>query len=173
MKYASVLAIVLAAAPAFAEVSLNGLSPEGLGGLKVGTPVDRVETLLSDKLGYSQYQNGGCSVLTTKKLEPLGISLMIESKILTRINIDYFSKSTLPQTIKTDSGVGLGSTEEEVRKAYPGARVKPNPSDPTWHTVIAETPDHAKGIAFETDGKTVKSMRVGTYSAIAFADGCS
>jgi hypothetical protein len=174
MKYALVLSIVLAAAaPAWADDSLNGLSPEGLGDLKIGTAVDKVEAHLNEKLGYNQYENRGCSVLTTKKLEPTGISVVIDSKVLTRINVDYFGKSPLPQTIKTDKGIGLGSSEEDVSKAYPGARVKPNPGDPSWHTIIVETPDHAKGIVFETDGKTVKSMRAGTYSAIAFADACS
>jgi hypothetical protein len=174
MKYALVLSIVLAAAaPALADDSLNDLSPNGLGKLKVGMTFEKVELQIGEKLGYNQYEHGGCSLLTTKKLEPLGISVMVESKVLTRVNVDYFSKSELPQTIKTDAGVGLGSTEADVIKAYPGARVKPNPGDPSWHTLIVETPDHAKGIVFETDGKTVKSMRAGMYSAIAFADGCS
>lgn len=174
MKYALVLSIVLAAAaPALADDALTGLSPEGLGGLKFGTPVDKVEAQLNEKLGYNQYANRGCSALTTKKLEPLGLSVVIDSKVLARINVDYYGKSDLPQTIKTDKGISLGSSEEDVSKAYPGARVKPNPSDPSWHTIIVETPDHAKGIVFETNGKTVKSMRAGVYSAIIFADSCS
>lgn len=174
MKYALVLSIVLAAAaPAFADDALNGLSPEGLGKLKIGTPFDKVEMQLGEKLGYNQYEHGGCSMLTTKKLEPLGVSVVIDAKVLARINIDFFSKSTLPEAIKTDTGIGLGSTEEAVRKAYPNARVKPNPGDPSWHTIIVETADHTKGIVFETDGKTVKSMRAGTYTAIAFAEACS
>jgi hypothetical protein len=173
MKRALVFSAVLAATvPAFAEDVPNGLSAEGLGAVKIGMSLDRVETLLRDKFGYSQFENRGCSVLTTQKLEPTGISVMIEAKRLTRINIDYVGKSSIPETIKTDTGVGLGSTEAEILKAYPGAQVKPNSGDPTWHTIVADAPDGTKGIVFETDGKTVKSMRAGNYPEIAFANFC-
>jgi hypothetical protein len=163
---------LMAAAPALADEFPNGLSPDGIGEVKIGMPVEKIELLLRDKLGYNQFSSRGCSVLTTKKLEPSGLSVMIESKLLTRINVDYFGKSTIPKTIKTTTGVGLGSTEADVMKAYPGARVKANPADPTWHTIIADAPDHTKGIVFETNGKTVKSMRAGAYPAIAYANGC-
>lgn len=174
MKCALLFPVVLALAiPALADDLPRNLSPGGLGDIKIGMPVDKIELLLHDKLGYNQYNNRGCSVLSTPKMEPTGLSVMIESSLLTRINVDYVGKSTIPETFKTDTGVGLGSTELDVLKAYPNARVKPNPSDPTWHTIIFEVPDHTKGIVFETDGKTVKSMRAGDSSAISFANGCS
>lgn len=165
--------LVAAAAPAFALDYPNGLSPDGIGNIKIGMSSDRLEAVLHQSTGYSQYTNHGCSILTTPALEPSGISLMIEKKVLTRINLDYVGKSEIPATIKTDTGVGLGSTEEEVKKAYPNAKVKVNPADPTWHTIIDETTDHAKGIIFETDGKTVKSVRAGANPAISYANGCN
>jgi hypothetical protein len=173
MKWALLFPAVLALAiPAVADDLPRNLGPDGLGDIKIGMPVDKVELLLSNKLGYNPFANRGCSVLTTPKLEPTGLSLMIESRRLTRINVDYVGKSPIPETFKTDAGIGLGSTEQDVLKAYPDARVKANPADPTWHTIIADVPDHSKGIVFETDGKTVKSMRAGSNPAISYANGC-
>lgn len=174
MKRAFLVLVLLATtAPAFADDIPNGLNEDGIGNIKVGINVDRLEQLLHDKLGYNQYTNHGCSTLTTRHLETTGISMMIENKILTRINVDYYGKSELPLTIKTDTGLGLGSNEADVLKAYPNAKVKRNAADPTWHTIFVETPDLSKGIVFETDGKTVKSMRAGANPAISYPNGCN
>jgi hypothetical protein len=35
-----------------------------------------------------------------------------------------------------------------------------------------DTPDHTRGMIFETDGKTVKSLRVGEYPSIENPAGC-
>ncbi len=158
--------------PTFAYDYPNNVSADGIGNIKIGLAVDKVEILLHGKLGYSPYANHGCSTLTTKLLEPSGISFMIESKVLTRINLDYVGSSTIPEEIKTDTGVGLGATEETVLKAYPKAKVKPNPADPTWHTIFADAPNGTNAIVFETNGITVKSLRAGAYPSIMSPSGC-
>lgn len=148
------------------------LSVDGIGNIKIGMNNEQVERNLHEKTPYNQFTNHGCSQFTTPGLEPTGISFMIEQKRLTRINVEFYGTDPRPLAIKTEAGVGLGSAEEDVRKAYPNAVVKNNPSDPTWHTIVAETPDHSRGLIFETDGKKVKSMRAGENPAIAYADGC-
>jgi|WetSurMetagenome_2_1015567.scaffolds.fasta_scaffold793199_1 hypothetical protein len=174
MKRVLALSVLIAAAvPALAYDYPKGLSADGIGTVKVGLNIDRVEAILRDKLGYNQFNNRGCSVLTTKQLENSGLSFMIESNILTRVNLDYVGKSEIPATIKTDTGLGLGASEEDVKKAYPGARVKANPADPTWHTIFADTPDRLRAIVFETDGVKVKSIRAGAYPAVATSNGCN
>jgi hypothetical protein len=174
MKRVFVLSVLLAATvPALAIDFPNGLSMDGIGNVTIGMDIDRVELLLHDKFGYNQFANHGCSTVTTPTLETTGLSFMIESKKLTRVNVDFYAKSPLPMTIKTDTGIGLGSSEEDVLKAYPSAKVNPNPADPTWHTIIDEAPDRTKGIVFETNGKTVKSMRAGATPAINYGNGCN
>jgi hypothetical protein len=174
MKCALVLSALLAATVSAQAFDYpNKLSMDGIDNVTIGTDVDRVELLLHDKLSYNPFKNHGCSILTTPMLEPTGLSFMIETKKLTRVNVDYFAKSPLPLTIKTDAGIGLGASEGDVLKAYPNAKVKPNPADPTWHSIIVEAPDRTKGIVFETDGKTVKSMRAGANPAINYANGCN
>lgn len=175
MKRAVVLSAILAAAvPALAQDYPTLLSEDGIGNITIGMDVERMEVLLHDKTGYNRYENHGCSTITTKSLAPTGISFMIENKLLTRVNVDYYAKDPRPLAIKTAEGIGLGSREEDVVKAYGDrAKVKPNPQDPTWHTIAVEERDRSKGIVFETDGKTVKSMRAGRNPAISYPLGCS
>jgi len=173
MKAGWILAgLVLSGAAASAD-DAPVLSVDGYARLKIGMTPEKMESVLSQKVGYNQYANHGCSVFTTPAMEHLGLSFVIDNKKLVRINVDYYSANAEPRKTKTIAGVGLSSSEDEVLKVYGAdASVKPNPADPQWHTIFVDTPDHASGIAFETDGKTVKSMRAGTYPALSTATGC-
>jgi hypothetical protein len=170
-------ALLLAAIPAFAPATAENtpwvLSQDGIGPVHIGMNTDQVERIVHTKMGYNQYRNHGCSTMTTKELEPLGISFMIEAKHLSRVNVDFYGTDPRPLAIKTDAGIGLGSSEEDVLKAYPAARIKPDPADPTWHTIIVESPDRTRGLVFYTNGKTVKSMRGGINPAISYPNGCN
>lgn len=150
------------------------LTNDGLGNVRVGMQIDRLERAVHSALPYNPYANHGCSVVTAPEVEPFGISYVIEQKILTRINVDFYGSDPRPLTIKTEAGVGLGSAEGDVTKAY-GSRVRiaPNAADPTWHTLYVDEPDHTRGIIFETDGKKVKSIRVGEYPSITNQVSCN
>jgi len=167
------VAAVMIAPAATAQDYPHVLSVDGIGNIKIGMNPEMMERYLHEKTPYNQFANHGCSQFTTQKLEPTGISFMMEKKRLTRINVEFYGTDPRPLAVKTEAGIGLGSAEEDVLKAYPGAIIKANPADPTWHTVVAETPDHSRGLIFETDGKTVKSMRAGENPAIAYINGCS
>jgi len=164
--------VVLAAYPALAEDTPWILSQDGIGPVKIGMKYEQVERFLMTKLGYSPYVNHGCSTVISKQMAPLGITFMIETNRLTRINVDFYGTDPRPLNIKTDAGIGLGSSEEDLLKAYPTARIKPDPADPTWHTIFVEAPDQSKGLVFETNGKTVKSMRGGANPAISLRNSC-
>lgn len=156
-----------------AEVPLV-LSATGLGDIEVGTDVGRLQRMVDGPLPYDHYANHGCGVVTTKEQEAYGISYMIESNILTRINIDYYGNDPRPLEIKTAAGIGLGSTEAEIAKAYKGKmRIENDTGDPTWHTIYVDSPDQKDALVFETDGKTVKSMRAGAYPGVSYPDGCN
>jgi len=149
------------------------LSSKGLAPVEIGMSSDGLERVLRAKVPYSEYANNGCGVVTTREMEPLGLSFMIEAKRVTRISLDFYGTDPRPLEIKTDTGVGLGSTEEDVLKAYgTRARVEPNPQDPTWHTIIVDDPDQTRAIIFETNGKSVKSIRAGEYPDVASRTGC-
>lgn len=167
------VALVAVCGTAMAANPDTDLSADGVGNIKIGMPIDALERIVHGKLPYNEYANHGCAVVSTKALEPWGLSFMIEDNHLTRINVDYYDNNTEPTAIKTAAGIGLGSSEADITKAYAGrVRVKPNSQDPTWHTLYVDEPDHTRGMVFETNGKTVKSLRVGQYPSIESQTGC-
>ena len=169
----SLVLVALAGRSAFAgDVESWVLSQDGIGLAKVGINIDQLQKVIQEKLAYDPARNGDCSLITNKHLGPMGLSFTIESGYLTRVNVEFYGTDPRPLLFKTEAGIGLGSREEDLLKAYPGARIKPNPADPTWHTVIAESPDHTRGMVFETNGQTVKSIRVGDYRAISHLNEC-
>ncbi|MDR3528352.1 MAG: hypothetical protein P4L57_13850 [Rhizomicrobium sp.] len=174
MKAGLVLAfLVVSGGIALADDPAPVFSADGYANIKIGMTPDQLERAVRQKLTFNPFANHGCSLFTTPQMELVGLSFVVDRKILVRINVDYFSASSKPRSIKTAAGVGLGSSEEELLSAYGSAAVvKPNPGDPSWHTVTIESPDHSNGLIFETDGKKVTSMRAGSYPAITLINGC-
>lgn len=100
---------------------------------------------------------------------PDGVSLMLFGDTVVRIEVDTTG-------IRTRADVGVGSAEQEVLAKYAGhVRVAPHPYDgPEWHYVIVTpAPDSVYRMIFETDGKTVRSFRVGRRHAVDLIEGCS
>ncbi len=165
LMFSGVIALADDPAPIF--------SANGYGDVRIGMKVEQMERVLHQKLPYNPFDNHGCSLFTTPQMELIGLSFVMDHKELVRINVDYFSASSQPRAIKTADGIGLGSSEEELLTAYgAAAAVTPNSGDPTWHTVTVDSADHGGGLIFETDSKTIKSMRGGSYPAIALPSGC-
>ncbi|HUO98121.1 MAG TPA: hypothetical protein VMU01_05610 [Rhizomicrobium sp.] len=145
------------------------LSMDGMGRVEIGSSRDSIERVL-----HRRYElDKPCEVVNSSETAQLGVSYMIEANRLVRIDVDYYANSPEPLTIHTPEGIGLGSPEADVIKAYGNrVRVEPNPGDPTWHYLYVDTPDHSRGFAFDTDGKKVKSMHAGEYPALGYKDGC-
>ena len=143
------------------------------GTVTVGDKVDKMERVLRQPLPSSPDRTV-CLIATPKgELTTTGISFLIEDKHLTRINVDYYDRSPEPLTIKTPAGIGLGTSEEDVMKAYAGhVRVEPDSGDPSWHYIYVDAPDGQTGLRFDTDGKKVKSMHAGGYPALSYKQGC-
>jgi hypothetical protein len=169
----SLVLAALAAGSAFADdVESWVLSQDGIGPATVGMKIDQLQKAIRETLAYDPVSNNGCSQLTNKHLGPMGLSFTLEAGYLTRVDVEFYGTDPRPRLFKTEAGIGLGSREEDLLKAYPGARIKPNPADPSWHTVIAENPEHTKGMVFETNGQTVKSIRMGNFRAISHLKQC-
>jgi hypothetical protein len=87
---------------------------------------------------------------------PKGVGLMILNGLLARV--DVFKAGIL-----TSQGAGVGMSERSVEKLY-GAKLTKQPhayTGPEGHYLTVVSVDHAYGIRFETDGKTVTGYYAG------------
>jgi hypothetical protein len=78
---------------------------------------------------------------------------------------------------QTDTGIAIGSTEDEVLAAYPGQVVtEPHHYDPSGHylTVVPSDPaDQSLRIRFSTDGEQVVEIDAGLERATSLVEGCA
>jgi hypothetical protein len=161
----------LCTAAAWAADADQVLTANGLPMLPVGTKFAMLEQDLREKLPDVYQSSPDCVTLYTKKTDAMGVSFMLEGGHLARVNLDYTENG--PSRIKTDKGIGLGATEDDVKQAYGAALVvKPNRYDPTWHYLVVDDPDHLHAIVFVTDGKKVTSIHAGEYPSVGYTEGC-
>ena len=173
MRYVlTLIATVLLGSSAYAADAGPTLSLDGFGPLKFGMPADQSLAVLHHEMPYNLAASGRCKQLSLPQFEAAGLSFVLEQQKLVRIDID-FNTGKRETSARTDTDIGLGSPEADVRKAYPGAKIKSNPADPAWHTITVETPDHSRGLVFETNGETVKTIRGGLREAITSEEGCN
>jgi hypothetical protein len=84
-----------------------------------------------------------------------------------------------PSVVRTASGVGIGSTEDEVMRTYAGRiRVEPHPyTGRRGGQYLIYTPadpsDQHLSLIFETDGQRVVSFRAGLKDAVGLIEGCA
>ncbi len=127
-------------------------------------------------LRKSEYDDANeCSYASRADGRDSNISYMMHHGRIVRIDIGPPGEGKKPTPVQTVEGLGIGSTERELRAAY-GRRVKigPHPyGDANDHYYVLDAPGKRRGIIFETwDGK-VSEFRVGTYPAVQYIEGCS
>lgn len=147
------------------------LSVDGVGPFKIGMPDEQIYRILQNEPPYSLGASNGCKQFTPPQMEPMGLSFVVDRNRLIRIDVEFGAGTSQP-TARTDAGIGLGSAEDDVLRAYPAAVIKTNPADPAWHSIVVEAPDHSRGLIFETNGKTVKSMRAGEKATLSLEKVC-
>ncbi|HEX8674667.1 MAG TPA: hypothetical protein VF710_22390 [Longimicrobium sp.] len=102
---------------------------------------------------------------------PAGVSIMVSEGRVVRVEVDG------PSGIRTTEGAGVGSTEDEIRRLYPG-RIRTDPhafADGGAHYLVLtpEVPsDTTYGLVFETNGTAVVSYRAGLWGAALANEGC-
>ena len=137
-------------------------------------PIAEARKVLNDPKAYLSYierepDNSKCAYLASA-LVPDQIGIMFQDGVVARVDV-------VKPGIRTASGAEIGSTEDAVKRLYPGRiSVEQHRYDPDGH-YLRYTPvdatDRPYGMVFETDGKRVTSFRVGTAAAISLVEGCS
>ena len=143
------------------------------GAIRIGASLDETRRALADRKATLQGSAprspiDECSYLATDAL-PDGFTVMFQRGRVVRIDIRRAG-------LKTASGVGVGSTEDDVRRAYV-ARIETTLRKYTVGHYLtyttADEGDRGLGMVFETDGARVTSFRIGTTEAVALVEGCS
>lgn len=142
------------------------LTMEGLDPVKVGTTFEEAKKLvelanLYERLGECYYvlPEGG----------PDGLSFMVNEGTVVRAEVSP------PSTIRTREGLGVGSTEADVRKVW-GSKVTERPHKYTdgKYLVITDERNVERQLLFETDGDgVVTTMRAGLLPEVRWVEGCS
>jgi len=173
------LVFLVCCGTAFGAGSDTILTPGGLGPVKVGMTLREASQALGVKLKRESPNDPDskyCDFAHRADGNDSEINYMIKDGHIARIDVGDAAHER--SIIKTAEGVGLGSTERAVKKAYGRAlKVEPHPygdGDPDgWHYLVIDEPGHKRGIIFETDGRKVTSFRAGEYPALGYIEGCS
>ena len=166
---AAVVALLLtAAAPSF-NYDWK-LTPAGWGPARIGMTRAQVSKALHVELQGDAFDNEGtCLELYASDNGLPGMYFMFEDDKLTRIS------ASEPSAVATPRGIHVGSTAEEVRKAY-GADLKTEPNHylelPAEYLTYWLKPEKS-GVRFETDAEQkVETIHAGNES-IQLIEGCA
>lgn len=152
------------------QVQLDGVGP-----VKVGmTLPEASEAAGVEIVGQADSSPGGLDsgcYFAAPATGPPGLSFMVIDDLIARVDVSSPGVNTL-------SGVGVGSTSDEVVATYGAERiaVEPHPfraPDAGQYLRYVPSAESELSLIFETDGATVTSYRAGDAEAVAFTEGCA
>ncbi|HEX8579056.1 MAG TPA: SH3 domain-containing protein [Allosphingosinicella sp.] len=161
-------------------VSCRILTPDGWGGIRAGMTIEAAEAAsgmglvrpghydeaFADEPGRAQ----SCNIHGLVGA-PANISVFVQDGIITSIGADLSEEGGAGSRLETDRGVGLGDSEDDVRRAYSKLEEKPD--------IYSEPPDKklffrgagGNGIKFSIVNGRVTEIVVGGDS-IEYVEGC-
>jgi len=150
--------------PGALPASAGVLRLEGLGDIKIGEMVPRG----SSWAARGAQVPGSCRTISSPDYP--GAYAIVEGGKVRRITVGERSG------VKLVEGIGAGSTEAEVKKAFPGFREEPHKYEeaPAKYLTAsnAATGDPALRFEIGRDGK-VSMMHVGTMPVLGYVEGCA
>ena len=156
-------AVFLAPSGAMAATKTIVIGDAEVDGFKIGMSKTQIDRTRKDvKYGEDINGDGGC-IQAEVKNRPF--TLMLEKSILTRI---YFHKSNYV----TSKKIHLGSSEKAAIAAYGKAlKVETHHYDELGHYLTLQG-KNGMALRFETDGKLINGLSIGTKTAIELVEGC-
>lgn len=142
------------------------LRRDGIGGVIVGMTVAQAQTAAGQKL-VREGPSGSCVHMVPESRDP-ALFLMFVDGVMSRVDVEPGSAT------RTREGIGIGSTEQQVKDAYPGKIVvEPSFYNPSRHLLHLKPDARAHSMIFSTDGAKVTSFRAGLEKAVRAIEGCS
>jgi hypothetical protein len=144
----------------------NAVTLNGIGPIKVGVSLwESLKDLDELILGDDDYE---CSMVKLQSAD-CGLWVMVSRGRVMRVDVTQGN-------YRTDEGIGIGSTETAVKKAF-GTRLKSRPNQYTegardvW--VEATVNGRTHSMLFEIDGGKVVGFRAGEADAVSWVEGCN
>lgn len=157
------------ASPAPSPAGLQADDPlryDGIGPVRIGMTLAQAERAAKQPLTEFRDDLGnGCGFVEPRSQRP-DISFMVDDDRITLVYVEQTSRT------RTDRGIGTGSTEAQVRAAYPDVVQTPHAyTDGSYLTATSE--DGRYAIVFETDGARVTLIRGGDERSKGQVEGCA
>jgi hypothetical protein len=157
----------LIAALALADPWDAPMTMQGIGSLRIGTPVAALRAMGASEERYPD-EEVDCAYWRTERWP--GLAMMVSGGRVVRIE-------TEDARYRTASGARVGMGEAEVRALYGAAmRVEPHPyTGPEGHYLVYRARREPYGLIVETSAESGRaiSLRVGTWQAVQLIEGCS
>lgn len=133
------------------------LDSEGVGELLIGTKVSKVFSILGEPSSKSKEEEWGADGLMHQDLffKDKGVQMNLSRDSIGAEQVISSITIFPPSTLKTKRGIGIGSTHEEVLKAYEGQ------IDPTTNKTSIIIGSIYGGIVMDVDNNKVSRIFVG------------
>lgn len=156
-------AILLAPCVAVASGNTKIIGYAEADGFKIGMTKAQIDRTRKDVRYGEDINSGGECIIASVKNKP--INLMLEKGVLTRI---YFNDATYA----TPKNIHIGSTEKQALTAYGKAiKVEIHKYNQNGH-YLTRLGRNGIVLRFETNGKLISGLSIGTISAIEYVEGC-
>lgn len=180
MKYLLPVFLVMFIGTARAEPPYPVLTIDGLGKVKLGMSVAEAEAALGERLPRlpADPETEACEQVQPAGRDNSDVLYMIEHDRVTRIDI-YAGENAdgrpRRSMILTDRGIGLGDSEETIRKMYGSTVVTSHRpyTGPEGRRLAVPNGDRTAAVMFETIDGRVDTLRVGFYPSVEYWEGCS